>query len=89
MESQCYHNQSEVFNKSKASSLPLHREFDSKDSLPGAPIPNGPRDSLSAQERKMVEDYLKNSVQAGIFHPTAGAALFFVEKDKTLRPCID
>lgn len=40
-----------------------------------------------------MEDYIKDSLAAGIIHPSsspAGAGFFFVEKkDETLRPCSD
>lgn len=50
------------------------------DLLPGSAPPNGRLFSLSAPERKAMEDYINDS---------SGVGFFFVEKDKNLRPCID
>lgn len=44
----CYHDLKEVFNKTKAMSLPPHQPFDCAiDLLPGAHIPNGRLYSIS------------------------------------------
>nr|XP_033466077.1 uncharacterized protein LOC117246330 [Epinephelus lanceolatus] len=49
--------------------------------------------SLSPPERKAMEEYITESLAAGIIRPSsspAGAGFFFVDKkDGTLRPCID
>ena len=91
---ECYHDLREVFNKSKAMSLPPHRPYDcSIDLLPGTTPPKGRLYSLSAPERKAMDDYISNSLSAGIIRPSsspAGAGFFFVgKKDGSLRPCID
>ena len=90
----CYYNLKEVFNKSKATSLPPHRPYDCAiDLLPGTAPPKGRLYSLSAPERKAMEDYITDSLAAGIIRPSsspAGAGFFFVgKKDLSLRPCID
>lgn len=39
-----------------------------------------------------MKTYIRESLAAGIIHPSSfptGAVFFFVEKDKSLRPCID
>ncbi|XP_060754879.1 serine hydrolase-like protein isoform X1 [Neoarius graeffei] len=89
-----YHNLREVFNKSKATSLPPHRPYDCAiDLLPGTAPPKGRLYSLSAPERKAMEDYINDTLAAGIIRPSsspAGAGFFFVgKKDGSLRPCID
>uniref|UniRef100_A0A1A8EUU3 ribonuclease H n=1 Tax=Nothobranchius korthausae TaxID=1143690 RepID=A0A1A8EUU3_9TELE len=60
-----------------------------------APIkpPKGHINSLSIPERAAMEEYIQESLQAGIIRPSsspAGAGFFFVGKrDGGLRPCID
>ncbi|TKS65685.1 Retrovirus-related Pol polyprotein [Collichthys lucidus] len=90
----CYHELREVFNKAKATSLPPHRPYDCAiDLLPGTAPPRGRLYSLSSPERKAMEDYINDSLAAGIIRPSsspAGAGFFFVKKkDSSLRPCID
>ncbi len=55
--------------------------------------PRGRLYSLSAPERGALENYLTESLAAGIIVPSsspAGAGFFFVKKkDGSLRPCID
>ena len=90
----CYHGLQEVFNKAKATSLPPHRPYDCAiDLRPGTAPPKGGLYSLSAPERRAMEDYINNSLAAGIIRPSsspAGAGFFFVDKkDGSLRPCID
>uniref|UniRef100_A0A8K9UV21 Gypsy retrotransposon integrase-like protein 1 n=1 Tax=Oncorhynchus mykiss TaxID=8022 RepID=A0A8K9UV21_ONCMY len=57
------------------------------------PPPRGRLYSLSAPERKALEDYLSVALDAGTIVPSsspAGAGFFFVKKkDGSLRPCID
>uniref|UniRef100_A0A4W5NN01 ribonuclease H n=1 Tax=Hucho hucho TaxID=62062 RepID=A0A4W5NN01_9TELE len=73
-----YHDLLEVFSKARATSLPPHRPYDCAiDLLPGTTPPRGRLYSLS------VWPLGPTSVSP------AGAGFFFVEKDKTLRPCID
>lgn len=89
-----YHDLKEVFNKAKATSLPPHRPYDCAiDLLPGTSPPKGRLYSLSAPERMAMEEYIQDSLAAGIIRPSsspAGAGFFFVgKKDKSLRPCID
>ena len=59
----------------------------------GTAPPKGRLYSLSAPERKAMEDYINNSLAAGNIRPSsspAGAGFFFVgKKDGSLRPCID
>lgn len=90
----CYHDLKEAFNKSKALSLPPHRDFDCPiDLLPGAPIPKGRLYSISRPERTAMDEYISSSLKSGIIRPSsspAGAGFFFVgKKDGSLRPCID
>ena len=80
----CYHGLREVFNKVKATSLPPHRPYDCAiNLLSGTAPPKGRLYSLSAPERKAMEDYINNSLAAGIIRPSsspAGAGFFFVGK---------
>lgn len=89
-----YNDFREVFNKSRATSLPPHRPYDCAiDLLPGSAPPKGRLYSLSAPEREAMETYINDSLASGIIRPSsspAGAGFFFVgKKDGSLRPCID
>ncbi len=89
-----YHDLRAVFSRSRATSLPPHRPYDcSIELLPGTMPPRGRLYSLSAPERGALENYLTESLAAGIIVPSsspAGAGFFFVKKkDGSLRPCID
>ncbi len=84
----------EVFSKSRAASLPLHRPYDCAiELLPGTSPPKGKLYSLSAPEREAMKKYISDSLASGFIHPSsspAGAGFFFVgKKDGSLRPCID
>ena len=84
----------EVFSKSQAASLPLHRPYDCViDLLPGTSPPKGKLYSLSAPEREAMEKYISDSLATWFIHPSsspAGVGFFFVGKrDGSLRPCID
>lgn len=88
-----YHDLLEVFSKVRATSLPPHRPYDSAiDLLPGTTPPRGQVYSLSGPETKAMEEYIEESLATGAVCQSAspaGAGFFFVEKDKTLRSCID
>lgn len=88
-----YHDLGQVFSKDKALSLPLHRPYDCAVDLPGATLPRSRLYNLSRTERTAMENYIPDSLAAGIIHPSsspAGARFFFVgKKDGSLRPCID
>ncbi len=89
-----YNDLRAVFSRSRATSLPPHRPYDcSIELLPGTMPPRGRLYSLSAPERGALENYLTESLAAGIIVPSsspAGAGFFFVKKkDGSLRPCID
>ena len=89
-----YHNLGEVFNKSRATSLPPHRSYDCAINLiPGTSPPRGRLFSFSAPERFAMEKYIGESLAAGLIHPSSsptGAGFFFVgKKDGSLCPCID
>lgn len=90
----CYHHLREVFNKSKALSLPPHRPYDCAiDLIPGSPIPKGRLYSISGPEKAAMKEYIESSLRVGLIRPSssaAGAGFFFVgKKDGSLRPCID
>uniref|UniRef100_A0A8C6PAB7 Gypsy retrotransposon integrase-like protein 1 n=3 Tax=Nothobranchius TaxID=28779 RepID=A0A8C6PAB7_NOTFU len=83
-----------VFCKVRAKALPPHRPYDCAiDLLPGTQPPKGHIYPLAIPERAAMEEYLQESLQAGIIRPSsspAGAGFFFVGKrDGGLRPCID
>eukprot|EP00066_Takifugu_rubripes_P023648 XP_011612914.1 PREDICTED: uncharacterized protein LOC105417912 [Takifugu rubripes] len=88
-----YHDLAEVFSKVRVTSLPPHRPYDCAIDLPpGIAPPKGRLYSLSEPERKAIEEYISSSLSAGLIRLSsspAGAGFFFVEKDKSLRPCID
>ena len=89
-----YHDLGEVFNKSRATSLPPHRSYDCAiNLLAGTTPPRGRLFSLSAPEQLAMEKYIGESLTAGLIRPSsspAGAGFFFVgKKDGSLRPCID
>lgn len=89
-----YHVLREVFNKTKACTLPPHRPYDCAiQLLPGTSPPRGRLYSLSAPEREAMQRYIDESLRAGLIRPSsspAGAGFFFVKKkDGGLRPCID
>lgn len=74
--------------------MPPHRPYDCAINLiPGAPLPTSRLYNLSKPEQVAMEDYIRDSLAAGIIRPSSspvGAGFFFVDKkDKTLRPCID
>ncbi|KAI3355943.1 hypothetical protein L3Q82_004490 [Scortum barcoo] len=77
----CYHNLREVFNKTKAMSLPPHRPWDCLiNLLPGALIPKARLYTISGPERKAMDDYIEASLRSGIIRPfslPAGGGFFF------------
>lgn len=89
----CYHDLKEVFSKSKATSLSLHRPYDCDiDFIPGSSPPKGWLYSLSSPETQAMREYIQPSLKAGIIHPSsspAGAGFFFVsKKNKSLHAYI-
>ena len=89
-----YHDLELVFSKHQALSLPPHRPYDCAiNLLPGAPLPSSCLYNLSRPERESMENYIQDSLAAGLICPSSspvGAGFFFVKKrDGTLRPCID
>lgn len=89
-----YQDLAPVFSKSRALSLPPHCPYDCAiDLLPRAPLPSSRLYNISRPERETMENYIKDSLAAGIIRPSSsplGAGFFFVgKKDGSLRPCID
>ncbi|KAI3373054.1 hypothetical protein L3Q82_006396 [Scortum barcoo] len=83
----CYYDLKEVFNKTKATSLPRHREWDCAiELLPGAPERHEPKcaDCIPSPvlREKAMEEYITASLGSGIIRPSsstpAGAGFFFV-----------
>ncbi len=79
-----YHDISEVFCKQRALSLPPHRPYDCAiDLLPGSTFPRSRLYNISRPERVEMEEYINNSLAAGIIRPSSsplGAGFFFVGK---------
>ena len=88
-----YQDLGSVFSKVKALSLPPHRPYECTiDLLPGAPLPSSQLYNLSRPKREAMELYIRDSLATGIIRPSSAvrAGFFFVlNKDKSLRPCID
>jgi hypothetical protein len=93
-----YQDLLEVFSKSQATSLLLHRLYDCGiDLLPSTTLPREHLYSLSGPETKAMEDYIEDyigdSLATGFIRPSSsptGAGFFFVKKKgKTLCLCID
>ncbi len=88
-----YHDLCRVFSRSRATSLTPHRLYDCAiDLLPGTSPPKGRLYSLFCLEREAMDKYIKESLNAGLIHPSsssAGTGFFVKKKDGSLRPCID
>ena len=85
----CYLDLKEVFNKTRATSLPPHRPYDCAiDLLPGTSPRRGSLYSLSSPEVKTMTEYIDSSLATGLIRPSsspAGAGFFFVaKKDKPM-----
>ena len=72
--------------------IELHQSYDCTiELLPGIASSRGCLFLLSAPETQAMEKYISESLSAGLIHPSstsAGAGFFFVENNKSLRPCI-
>lgn len=70
----------EVFSKSRAASLPLHRPYDCAiDLVSGKSPPKDKLYSLSIPEREAIEKYISDSLASGFIRPSsspAGVVLF-------------
>uniref|UniRef100_A0AAQ5YVE2 ribonuclease H n=1 Tax=Amphiprion ocellaris TaxID=80972 RepID=A0AAQ5YVE2_AMPOC len=89
-----YHDLAPVFSKDRALSLPPRRSYDCAIELcQGATLSSSRLFNLSKPERTAIENYIHDSLAAGIIRPSSsplGARFFFVDKkNKTLQPCID
>ena len=89
-----YHEYADVFSKSDASSLPLHRPYDLKIHLEeGAEPPIGRMYSLSETEMTALRQFLDENLRNGFVRPSNsshGAPILFVKKkDGSLRLCVD
>jgi len=86
----CYHHLKEVFNKTKATSLPPHQPYDCAIyKIPGSTFPKGRLYSVSRPEHQAMTEYIESSLKTGLIRPLslpAGAGFFFVnKKDGPLR----
>lgn len=84
----------DVFQKTNADKLPLHRAYDlGIDLLPGHQAPFMPMYPLSNSEHLELVAYIDENLQRGFIRPSkspAGAPILFVKKkDGTLRMCVD
>lgn len=83
----CYLDLKEVFNKVKATSPPPQHPYNCPiDLLPSA----APRAAFASSENQAMKEYIASALKAGIVRLSpAGVGFFFVEKDKSLQPCIN
>ena len=89
-----YESFKDVFDKTKATSLPEHYSYDCTiDLQTGATPPWGPIYGLSEPETKALLDYIKENLANGFIQHSkspAGAPVFFVKKkDGSLHLCVD
>ncbi|KAI4887086.1 hypothetical protein NFI96_028010, partial [Prochilodus magdalenae] len=89
-----YSDLAEVFEKSNATKLPPHREYDCAIDLIDNQIPPKSRVyPLTQAEETAMEEYIQEALSQGYIRPStspAAAGFFFVKKkDGGLRPCID
>ena len=89
-----YHDFADVFSKSKADMLALHREHDLKINLEdGASPPLGATYSLSSSELGSLHEFLDKHLAMGFIRPSssthAAPVLFVHKKDGSLRLCIN
>lgn len=65
----------EVFNKTRATSLPPHRPYDcSINLLPGSTPPRGRLFSLSPPEQEAMQKYISEALDAGLIRPSSSPA---------------
>ncbi len=89
-----YQEYADVFDKVKASTLPVHRQYDCPiDLQPGKEPPWGPIYNLSPRELEVLRTYIDENLTNGFIRhsksPT-GAPIFFVKKkDGSLRLVVD
>lgn len=89
-----YHDLALAFSKEDTLSLLPHHPCDCAiELISGATLPKSRPYNLSRPEQQAMEDYVQESLAAGIIHPLSspvGVGFFFVgKKDGSLRPCID
>ena len=89
-----YHDFADVFSKSKADTLALHREHDLKIDLEeGASPPIGTTYSLSPSELESLRTFLDEHLTMGFIHPSSSAhaapVLFVRKKDGSFHLCVD
>jgi len=89
-----YRDLAEVFSKQEADKLPPHRITDCKIVLQkDATLHYGPIYSLTEEESKLLEEYIKENLEKGFIRPSESPAgypvVFQKKKDSTLRVCID
>ncbi|XP_008417748.1 uncharacterized protein LOC103470849 [Poecilia reticulata] len=76
-----YYDLAPVFSKFSALSLPPHRPYDCAiDLLPGAPLHNSRLYNISKPERETMENYINESLAAGIIRPSSsplGSGFFY------------
>jgi len=89
-----YHKFADVFNKTKAETLPPHHPYDLRINLEeGAQPLVGPIYSLSASEQEALKEFIEENLNTGFIRPTSsphGALVLFVKKkDGSLYLCVD
>lgn len=90
---QQYHDFLDIFSKSKADKLPIHRDCDHHIELVGPVPPVGPIYSLTKEESLTLQSYIAENVEKGFIRPssssTGSPVLFVKKKDGSLRLCVD
>jgi Reverse transcriptase (RNA-dependent DNA polymerase) len=88
-----YKQYADVFDDSKAQTLPERTEFDHEIDTENASPPYGPLYNLSGPELAALREYLDEHLKKGWISPSkspAGAPIIFVpKKDGSLRLCVD
>jgi len=89
-----YYEFADIFNKTKAETLPPHYPYDLKINLKeGTQPPVGPIYSLSASEQEALKEFIEENLNIGFIRPTSSPhsilVLFVKKKDSSLHLCID
>ena len=89
-----YNEFTNVFSKTKAEVLALHRPYDLKINLEECTQPLvGPIYSLLASEQEALKEFIEENLNMGFIQPTSslyGAPVLFIKKkDGSLRLCVD
>jgi len=89
-----YAEYAQVFSKMQADKLPPHRPYDHNiPVVEGATVPFGPVYNLSQTELQVLHEYIQENLAKGFIRrsesPAGAPVLFFKNKDRSLRLCVD